>query len=124
MEIYTFNPVIYPRKVWIAIGKDRLEGKFNLIEFPENTNALTESAFDEVNKKGGVFIRFENLEEMTTKTITHEAFHAAMDIFAYIEAFPDIKNQEPLAYLISWIAQCCEEVKNSLTKQVKDETTD
>lgn len=120
MEVYIFDPVLYPRKVWIAVGKDRLEGKFDLIEFPVNTNALTELAFDEANKRGGVFIRFENLEAMTTKTITHEAFHAAMYIFDFIDAFPDIKNQEPLAYLISWIADCCEQVKFKLTK-VKDE---
>lgn len=124
MEVYTFDPVIYPRLLWIAVGKDRFEERFDLFEFPESsTDAVTESAFDEVNKKGGIFIRFESLEVMTAKVISHEAFHAAMTIFDYINAFPDIKNQEPLAYLISWIAQCCEEVKIKLTK-VKDEKAD
>ena len=112
MEYYTFDPVIYPRLLWIAIGKDTLDGKFNLTEFPDNTDALTESAFDEVNEKGGVFIRFENIEAMTTSNIAHEAFHAAADIFDYIDATIDMNNQEPTAYLLSWVAQCCDEVKS------------
>lgn len=124
MKVYTFDPVLYPRLLWIAVGKDKLEDRFDLIEFPENTDALTEAAYDSINKKGGVFIRFEKLNDITAKNICHESFHAAMEIFDYIDAFPDIKNQEPFAYLISWIAQCCKEVKNRLTKPIKDEKVD
>lgn len=117
--INTFNPQIYPRLLWIQVGQNSHPEQFCLSEFSDNEYAVTESAFDKIEKKGGVFIRFENIEAMTTKNISHESTHAAMEIFDYIGAVPDLKNQEPFAYLVSWIAECCDEVKYKYVENSK-----
>lgn len=57
---------------------------------------------------GGVLIRFQDLKAMTTETISHESTHAALEIFNYC------------AYLVGWIARCCDEVKNELQKKIGD----
>lgn len=66
--------------------------------------------------RGGVLIRFENKAAMTTKNIAHEAVHAALDIFDYVEARISSDNQEPFAYLVGWIADCCQQVKTGKVK--------
>ena len=39
-------------------------------------------------------------------TCAHEATHAALDIFEYIEEIPCTQHQETLAYLIEYVAAC------------------
>lgn len=67
--------------------------------------------------RGGVLIRFENKAAMTVRNITHEAVHAALEIFDYVGARTTHDNQEPFAYLVGWIADCCNKVKTDKTKQ-------
>lgn len=109
-EVYEFDPQIYPRKLWIAVSKETFPDRFdNVSAWDESSDAVTEHAYDKLNNKGGVLIRFESYD-MGMNQISHEASHAAMDIFSYIGAYPDPKNQEPFAYLVGWIADCCEKV--------------
>lgn len=61
--------------------------------------------------KGGILIRFRNKKAMTTSIISHEATHAALEIFDYVGAVVDPKNQEPFTYLVGWIADCINQVK-------------
>lgn len=112
--IHEFDPLIYPSKLWIAIStENEFEGFEPLSEMNESHIAVTESAYDKVNDKGGVFIRFESRKSMTADIIAHEAFHAACNIFWYVGAKPDFENQEPLAYLIGWIAKCVDIVRQN-----------
>lgn len=62
---------------------------------------------------GGVLIRFKNKSAMTVETITHEAIHAALEVFDYVGAIVDTKNQEPFAYLCGYIARCINQVKKN-----------
>lgn len=110
MRIHQFDPVIYPRKIWIAVGTESVPS-LEVGEFAENSYAMVDSAYDKENNLGGFIIRFQDLEQMNFKNITHESIHAAMDIFDYCDIIADTKNQEPLSYLAGWIAQCCGEVK-------------
>lgn len=122
MKIHQFNPIIYPRLLWIAVGKDPIDGYDGVEgEWLESSDAFVIHSYDRKNKKGGVFMRFESLDVMSAKVITHESIHAAMDICDYCDIRPDNKNQEYLAYLAGWVAQCCEEVKEreKLTKKKK-----
>lgn len=50
---------------------------------------------------------------MTTEIITHEAFHASLDMFDAIGCRIDANNQEPFAYLVGWVSKCMEEVKRN-----------
>ena len=40
---------------------------------------------------------------LTPGTIAHEAFHAAFRILDRAGVKPDVNNQEPFAYLLSWV---------------------
>ena len=120
VTIHEFDPVIYPRKVWIAVGKGQFEDRFDGVsEWNDNADAVVDKAYDRIDRKGGVFIRFESVEYITGRTITHESNHSAMDIFGFIGAEVDIDNQEPFCYLAGWIAQCCEEVKRIESEKLK-----
>lgn len=119
-KIYEFDPQIYPRKLWVAVGVpfDELKDEFEDIDkLPESVDAsvdYTRKLKPEV--MGGVLVRFLNTDAMTTKIITHESAHIAVGIFDYIGAPIDVKHQEPFAYLCGWIAKCIEEVKQIETE--------
>lgn len=115
-KIYEFDPVIYPRLLWIAVGvptavlNDMFEDK--LEDMAESSNAEVINARRlKPDVKGGVLIRFRSKRDMTANVTTHEAAHAALEIFDYIGAFVDFQNQEPFCYLVGWIAKCIDKVK-------------
>ena len=115
-KIYEFDPQIYPRKVWVTVGVpfEELKDEFeDLKPMEEDSDAQV----DHLRKlkpevRGGVLVRFENLDALKKfGNITHESIHVATEIFDYIGAFHDPKNQELFAYLCGWIATCMDEVK-------------
>lgn len=115
-QIHEFDCEIYPRKLWVAVGvpyvviKDMFE---DVAPMDENADAQVDNTRRlKPDIKGGLLVRFENRKAMTAANITHEAAHVAMEIFAYVGAYPDPKNQEPFAYLCGWVAKCINEVKN------------
>lgn len=115
-QIHEFDPLIYPRKLWVAVNVSYgvIEKTFKDIKpMDENADAQVDHTGHLESNKGGMLIRFENRKAMTQSNITHEATHAAMEIFDYVGAVPDPKNQEPFAYLCGWIAKCIDEVKRN-----------
>ena len=115
-KIYEFDPQIYPRKVWVTVGVpfEELKDEFeDLKPMEEGSDAQV----DHLRKlkpevRGGVLVRFENLDTLKKfGNITYESIHVATEIFDYIGAFHDPKNQELFAYLCGWIAKCMDEVK-------------
>jgi hypothetical protein len=115
-KIYQFDPNIYPRLLWIAVGVDYacIKDYFatDIPDLDESELAGVYNARTEKPKKrGGILIRFKSKKEMTADIIAHESAHAALEIFDYIGCVADPKNQEPFAYLVGWIAGCCEKVK-------------
>lgn len=118
MRIHQFDPVIYPRKIWIAVGTESVPS-LDVGEFDENANAMVDSAYDKENNLGGFLIRFKDLSQMNFKNITHESIHAAMNILDYCEITVNPIYQEPLCYLAGWIAQCCGEVKEFESGELK-----
>lgn len=115
-KIHEFDPVIYPRRLWVAVGvptavlNDMFEDK--LEDLAESSNAEVINARRlKPDVKGGVLIRFKNKKEMTANVMAHEAVHAAIEIFDYTGCGISYNNQEPFAYLVGWIAQCIDDVK-------------
>ena len=115
-KIHEFDPLIYPRKIWVAVGvptsvlNETLEG---IGDMDESTDAMVVcTSRTKPDIKGGILIRFDSAKSMTVSTITHESTHAAMCIFDYIGAKVDLNNQETFSYLCGWIAKCIWQVKS------------
>lgn len=118
VKIHEFDLGIYPRKIWIAITTgNKFDGFSELSEMDESCDAVVDNAHDDVNDKGGIFIRFSNKKAMTTENIAHESIHVALEVFSYIEARIEYQNQEPFCYLVGYISKCCEQVKNYKFKE-------
>lgn len=116
--IYEFDPVLYPFKIWVSITKD-LEGIKDKFEYPsgkefkvENTesfNAFCEYVVCKETRMVGCIILFESVKICTTKIMAHEATHAARELWDRIGE--GNTGSEADAYLVGWIAECCEKVK-------------
>lgn len=121
IEIFKFNPVIYPFKIWIIVTKNiELINEYfyddigNNIEL-ENciySKAFTGRALDRNTNEIGAFIVFNSIKDITFENVTHEASHAGKLLFEHINS--DITPHEPFEYLIGWIAKCCSKVKEKL----------
>lgn len=126
-KIYEFDPVIYPRKLWITYEatNEELNKMFpygdsdgRRFEDEKQYYGITYKTADKENK-GGVLIRFESKDAMTPWNITHEVIHAAGFICKYVGIEPDFENDEAFTYLATWIAKCCCKVKDG-DNQEKD----
>lgn len=119
IQIHEFDPVIYPRLLWIAVGdpSETEEFKAHFDNLPL-MDPDAKAQVDCIRKlkpdvRGGIIVRFKNKKEITTENIAHESVHVAAEIFEYIGAFFEPKNQEPFAYLCGWVAECMEKVKQN-----------
>ena len=117
--IYEFDPVIYPRKLWITYDAtpDELNEYFptgdingNKFTDEEGYEGITYRTADK-NNKGGVLIKFAGKEYMQSWNMLHEAIHAAGHICQYVGIQADFENDEAFTYLATWIMKCCEQVK-------------
>lgn len=120
--IYEFDPVIYPRLVWVAINPTQKE----LDDFFEGTiPPLANTSSAEVRHvrrlkpdvKAGLLVRFCNRKAADLDTIVHESNHVAFEIFEYIGATVDTEHQEPFCYLSGWVAKCINEAKRKQKRQ-------
>ena len=120
--IHEFDPQIYPRLLWVTYGcptsvlKDMFDGDVSNMDKHSNADVIN-CRRTKPDVRGGILIRFRRKSDMTMENIAHEAVHAALDIFDYVEARIASDNQEPFAYLVGWIADCCNKVKTDKTKQ-------
>lgn len=118
MKVYQFDPQIYPRKLWVAVGvpTEELNEKFvdEIKDMDDSYDAETLPIQQKEPLLGGVLVRFENLKSMRPDNIAHEATHAALEISDYVDARIQYDNQEPFAYLVGWVVKCIDEVKTVL----------
>lgn len=120
-KIVEFNPQIYPRLLWVMIGgseKDIIaqfkhcdDTEFNLSDFNKANSAFCIQTRQKSTGLIGEFIWITQKKYASSSTITHEADHAAMDIFYDLGIGIDPLNQEPFTYFAGWIAKCINEVK-------------
>jgi len=120
MILKKFDPVIYPQKLFVFVGKDFKElnglftdledGEFSDIDFGKfkNFQAVTLKVHHKETKEYGVVIAFLP-KFFDCTTIAHESSHAAGYICYHIGM--DMDCGEPTAYLIGWIANCCWSLK-------------
>ena len=109
--IKEFRQPIYPIPIWVAITSDMdaLSAYFNDgTTFPDEPIASCTCVLRKRRntQEAGIVIQFENSAAATIKIIAHEATHAAGRIFERIGA--EMSSDEPFAYLVGYIAECCE----------------
>ena len=122
--IHEFDPCIYPRRLWVVKGGS-LEEIRKTLEFGElseddkSSGAITLSAYDNENKRGGFLVWFPKAKDMSRGDwMAHEASHVALGIFDYIGAEAKASDSEPFAYLVGWVFKCIDEVRKF--KEVKN----
>ena len=105
---YEYSNGIYPRKLWVHIGRDLYElidSCFDECEPPDaDYGGVTyDKAIRKQDKAYGVLVSFKCIKDMTMNVCCHEASHAC----DAIESAIDMKHGgESSAYLIGWIASC------------------
>lgn len=121
MQIHEFNPEIYPKKIWVVKGgtstqiKERFYGtNGEELDLDDSCDALACNVMiEDGTKRLGELIWFPYVKNMTIDKIAHEAVHAAMDIFGFVGCKVHYDNQEPIAYLVGWVADCIDKVKRN-----------
>lgn len=122
-QIYEFDPVIYPYKLWIYIDESPkiISEHFNDSE----GNVITSIEWDckklaafampvrsKEKDECGVILYFRSKELMSYELVAHEASHAAKYLFGYINA--DVNPHEPFEFVVGWIAECCEKTMGNI----------
>ncbi len=122
--IHEFDPCIYPQLLWVVKGGS-LDEIRKTLEFPElseedkSSGAVTLSAYDNKNERGGFLVWFPKAKDMSHGDwMAHEASHVALGIFDYIGAEVKASDSEPFAYLVGWVFGCIDKVRKF--KEVKN----
>ena len=116
-KIYEFDPVVYPRKLWVVV-KGSAKDIANTFAEPNcggdcdvdnddiaNSDALAFSAQNKDEKTNGVVVWLHSPSRTRIEVIAHEALHAAAMILNECGVKPDFDNDEPLAYLVGFCAE-------------------
>lgn len=125
-QIHEFDPLIYPRKLWIAITNDcdSIKNQFDyeyeneLEDVMENSDAFVFPCTHKESRRLGVCVIFKNRKYMSVKNIAHESVHVASNIFLDCNmtmGFDEGKD-EHFAYLAGWAADCINQVKTNKFK--------
>ena len=106
---FEYDPVIYPRKLWVHIGddfKELAQKAFYNVVIDENKD-YRGVEYGEVirnsDDKYGILVSFQKRKDMTMEICAHEASHVCDDL----EKATGLEHGgESSAYLIGWIASC------------------
>ena len=105
---YEYENGIYPRKLWVHIGKDLpelIDAEFDECKPPND--GYVGVAYDRVRRRSdnryGILVSFISVKEMTMSVCCHEASHACDGIE---NAIGMEHGGEASAYLMGWIASC------------------
>ena len=119
-KIDMYDPQIYPRKLWVAVGPEELDEQFKF--YLTDKSGVIENIDEEFEQEGiamstysvcrksdglyGCLVYAPNLEVITDDAIPHEAVHVADYFFEvggiYGEDFSE--GNEAYAYLVGWSA--------------------
>ena len=125
---FEYDPVIYPRKLWVHIGYDLKElapKAFYNVVIDENKDYRGVEYGEVVRKsddKYGILVSFPNRKYMTMDVCAHEASHVCDDL----EKATGLEHGgESSAYLIGWIASCINNARLGIgdfveVKDIKD----
>ena len=120
MQLNSFNPIIYPFKLWVIVDNNPENLSKYFLNYDESPitdlnkvidyfDAFTLAVMNKKDMNLGVVIFFTSKEKMTVKNIAHECSHATKILFEHIGA--EITQDETFEYALGWMAECCEQVK-------------
>lgn len=127
-KIVEFNPQIYPFRLWVAVNPKHeevsskfygLTGQMERMEMPEFKNSLTNIATTTLvsDKKDGwmgCLVLIWKPKMLKVNQICHEASHCTDFVCEQFGiSSRDFDNGEAYAYLIGWIAECINSVKEN-----------
>lgn len=126
MELYKFDPVIYPYRFWVAVGgkPTEIEDAFldydgapieNLTSTTEDFEAYAMDVVDKVSRERGTLVHFASKKRMDYDVVAHECMHATSNLCDAMGI--DITQREAPEFIIGWMAKCCEEVKKNKAKK-------
>lgn len=122
-KIDMYDPQIYPRKLWVAVGPEELDEQFKF--YLTDKSGAIENIDEELEQEGiamstysvsrksdglyGCLVYAPNLEVITDDTIPHEAVHVADYMYEElgvhaVESYS--QGNENYAYLVGWAAGC------------------
>lgn len=116
---------LYPINIYL--GAYVTDDEYNKI-FSDNFLELKEKhsgsdgfvVFDkDIDKQASIFIYYD-LPILEYGTIIHECYHAANNIWDWINAKHDVDNDEPFAYLLSYLAKESRTFINEIEDENKD----
>lgn len=128
-KIYEFDPLIYPTRVWVGVNvpyKDVSEKFYSILsdgsldDFSEavanqemSPIATCYPVRDKESGWRGIFCHIQRPKMTGVGVMAHEAEHIVCwicEMFGIQSATFD--DSEPRAYLIQWVAECINEVRN------------
>ena len=121
--VYQFDLKIYPRMIWVALesSKEEIQTKFGLDmpqEYFEGGATTTSLVTHNDSGNNGILI-FSGESKLSKNHTAHESFHAALEVAKSIGMGFSFEDQEPMAYLIGFIAECIEHAEFSLEQSKK-----
>lgn len=127
-KLYQFDPMIYPRFLWVVTGGDYSDIKKWFLTYDgeeieesddSNLGGLTISVTFRQTRSLGILIWFPDIRLAKANWITHESAHGTLELFKQLGLKVDYWNQEPVAYLAGWFAECIEFVKTGKVNTLK-----
>lgn len=121
VQIHQFDPVLYPRKLWVVKGKDAIASiqdmfqyndgsEISLGDFVDKFYAITMNVINKKTEDLGVLIWMKYKTDVPS--IAHEFVHFARYVFndcGMTMGFEDGKD-EHFAYLVGFCADCINQV--------------
>ena len=121
-RVHEFDPVLYPRKIWVVSGKDIADAIQDSFRTPNDdtlnltgwrgANAGTWAVKMVEDGKLGVMVWLIS-EKVSIETIAHEAVHVADCIFRDCGIEYDTTNDEHFAFFVGHIADWIWQVANT-----------
>lgn len=121
--VYEYDPMIYPRKLFVMKEceikdiKERFSTRDDEeieIEIEKGSESALRTfpmvKIKDTGAYGELVVVFVKPKYVSCGMISHEAFHVTMDILSELGVMFHADNQEPIAYMVGWVAQCIHDV--------------
>lgn len=133
--IHEFNPIIYPFRLWVGmnVSAEDIKDAFYLYNFDDTINDFsgndlsntdtTATTYPVCSRKDnwiGAFVNIRRKDKCTVGVIAHEATHVCDLMSDRLGLVGEIDKMfchgEARAYIVEWIANCINEVKQNKCK--------
>lgn len=124
VKIHQFDPVIYPRILWVIVTddpkdiSDRFDSECEYEQAFDTSSAFVFKCTEKDSRNLGICVCFTKNKFLSMKNIAHESVHIASCIFEDCNmtmGFSDGKD-EHFAYLVGWAADCINKVRTNKFK--------